>query len=179
MYGVVSLLDDEHETLVEGLWAEFQQKFGVHGVSMTPIPHFSYHVAEHYDMERVAGIVRQIARDTPPFRVKTSGLGIFTGPDRVLYVIVDHNPVLAALHRRIWEAMDGLTDTANPYYHPDNWHPHITITHKDVDDELLPEIVELIDQRDFNWDIGVDNLAVLGAEPGEIHSVTHRFPLGG
>jgi 2'-5' RNA ligase len=97
---------------------------------VTPIPHFSYHVAERYDLERVAGVVRQIARDTPPFRVKTSGLGIFTGPERVLYVIVDHNPILAALHRRIWEAMDGLTDTANPYYHPDTGIR--IITHKDV-----------------------------------------------
>jgi len=41
MEGIVSLLDEEHTCLTEGLWAALEHEFGLRGISVTPFPHFS------------------------------------------------------------------------------------------------------------------------------------------
>ncbi len=56
MHGIVSLLDDQHTELVEKLWAEMAQRFGVGNPAATYVPHYSYHVAEDYDLDKLAGI---------------------------------------------------------------------------------------------------------------------------
>src|SRR5437764_1394983 len=106
MDGVGSFLDDTHYRLVEDLWAELEQRFGVRGVYVTPYPHFSYHVADHYDLTVLEPTLRRIAQGAPPFVVRTTGLGIFTGSSPVLYVPVVRDPVLTEFQRRLWQAVE-------------------------------------------------------------------------
>ena len=47
MYGIVSVLDEEHQIAVWELWADIEREFGVK-ISETHVPHFSYHVATSY-----------------------------------------------------------------------------------------------------------------------------------
>jgi|GEM_PF-2442734 hypothetical protein len=53
MHAIVSLLDNTYYERVEQLWAELKRKFGVQGVYATPYPHFSYHIASHYDLDKL------------------------------------------------------------------------------------------------------------------------------
>jgi 2'-5' RNA ligase len=105
MHGVVSLLDSTHYEQVERLWAELEARFGVRGVYMTPYPHVSYHVAAAYDLARLEPILRALAGETAPFRVRTAGLGVFTGAQPVLYLPVVRTVPLSHLHARLWEAL--------------------------------------------------------------------------
>ena len=75
MHGVVSLLDNEHYQLVEDLWAELQREFSVQGVYITPYPHFSYQVAQHYDVDELESILKRITSNITTFQVRTGGLG--------------------------------------------------------------------------------------------------------
>ncbi len=62
MHAIVSLLDDDHYKLIEDLWAELRREFSVQGVYITPYPHFSYQVAQDYDvdlLEDSAELIRQ------------------------------------------------------------------------------------------------------------------------
>jgi hypothetical protein len=177
MYGVVSLLDDPHDDKVEAIWSELQARFGVHGVSVTPIAHFSYHVARGYDLDGLSEVLTGVAAETAPFSVKTTGLGIFTGADPVLYIPVRLRSELVALQQRLWDGLAEIVDAPQQLYHPGNWQPHITLIHKDVDHELLPQVVRMLSQRDFSWTITVDNLACLGGDA--VHGVITRVPFGG
>lgn len=177
MDGVASVLDDKHFAMVENLWDEFKEKFGVHGIAKTPIPHFSYHVAQRYDHEHLEKLLRRMATDIEPFTVKTNGLGIFTGSAfPVLYIPVIRNYDLTTFHNRMWQAVSEWAQDTSDYYHPDNWRPHITLTHHDVSHELLPQVVSLLSKRSFNWEIRVENIALISGEE-EIHSVKFKIPL--
>jgi 2'-5' RNA ligase len=178
MDGIVSLLDDRHYRLVESLWNEFKTRFGVHGVHMTPVPHFSYHVAESYDRIRLDAMLEQLAAETAPFAVRTSGLGLFTGTVPVLYVPVVCSPALVTLHRRMYAALETVARGSMAYYHAENWQPHITLAHHDIDHDLLPQVIRLLSERDFAWEIMVDNLSVLDGS-NTYHSLRVRFPFGG
>ena len=178
MHGLVSLLDDKHNQQVEALWAELKEKFGVQGIGIVPHPHFSYQVAKHYEVEQLRDILTRLAQKSTPFRVKTSGLGIFTGPQPVLYIPVVRHPELTQFHQSLWQEISATALGIAAYYHPTQWMPHITLAQWDIDRHNLPKIIHLLSERSFQGDIVVDNLTLLYDAGGQ-HEVRLRIDLGG
>ncbi|MBC8078579.1 MAG: 2'-5' RNA ligase family protein [Chloroflexales bacterium] len=177
MYGVVSLLDDQHYQLVEEIWTELDAQFGVRGTRTTPYPHFSYHVAERYDIELLENVVREFAQRNAPFSVKTSGLGMFAGIQPVLYVPIVRSPEFSDFHRALWAEVSAYGVGIVDHYAPEQWLPHITLAQHDIDPRMLPALVRQLNARDFSWEIRVDNLAIIHNTDDPQAPVT-RFPLG-
>lgn len=181
MHGIVSLLDDDHYELVEDIWSGLRDSLGLQGVYTTPFPHFSYHVAEHYDIEALEPLLSDFAAETAPFEVLTTGLGIFTdGITPVVFVNVARSPQLSAVNARLWPLLADTSAGIVDYYHPQHWVPHITLGHGDVTRENLSQIVDLLSRWDFTWKIPIDNLALL-FNPGDAKEdiLQYRFPLTG
>ena len=177
MHGVVSLLDRTYYEQVEQLWAELAADFGVRGVYVTPYPHVSYHVATQYDLARLDPILQRMAGETAPFRLRTTGLGVFTGAQPVLYLPVVRTAQLSQIHAALWQAIAPAAGGSNSYYHPDHWMPHITIGFGDVPPARLAPIIERLAARSFNWDIAVDQFAMI-YDSGAGQIVHARYPLG-
>ncbi|GAB4525071.1 MAG: hypothetical protein OHK0046_40470 [Anaerolineae bacterium] len=176
MFGIVSILDHEHEARVKALWQEFREKFNMAGFAERPIPHFSYHVADGYDVQQLKPILARIAEQTDVFEVMTNGLALFTGAKPVLYIPVRLNTPLRALHQTIWEALpSGIATAPNLYYQAEGWVPHITLAADDMGHAHLPAVIQLLSPRDFRWRIRVDNVALLSSEQGEIERVKLRM----
>lgn len=178
MQGVVSLLDDEHYALVEGLWAELEREFGVRGVYATPFPHFSYQVAQRYDLERAAAVLAETARAARPFKIRTAGLGIFNAAHPVLYVSVVRSPALSALHERLWEHLAPAGENLSPHYRPEMWVPHITLAQNNINYEQLCAVVGWLGGRSFHWESTVNNLSLI-YDTGEQQGLRCRYDFGG
>ena len=176
MHGIVTLLDNDHYQLIEDLWAELERSFSVHGVYITPYPHFSYHVAQDYDLELVEPVLKRIASNFTPFKVKTSGLGIFTGASPVLYISIVRSVELAQLHEELWQEIATASSGVQEYYHPDQWMPHITIGSGDINKDNLSQIISFLANRDFHWEITVDNIAVI-YDTGTKQELKTRFDI--
>ncbi len=176
MHGIVSLLDSEHYQLVEDLWAELEREFSVHGVYITPYPHFSYHVAQHYDVDELESILKRITSNITTFQVRTGGLGIFTGARPVLYIPVVRSQELTELHQELWEVIPTANSGVQEYYHPDRWMPHITIGFGDMNRDNLSQIIPRLVERDFNWEITINNLALI-YDTGTKQELKARFDI--
>ncbi len=176
MHGIVSLLDNEHYQLVEDLWAELQREFSVHGVYITPYPHFSYHVARHYDVDELEPILERITSNITTFQVRTGGLGIFTGAHPVLYIPVVRSQELTELHQELWEVIPTTDSGVQEYYHPDRWMPHITIGFGDMNKDNLSRIIPWLAERAFNWEITINNLALI-YDTGTKQELKARFDI--
>jgi len=161
MYAVVSLLDPKHHQLVKDLWAELRREFAVRKVYEAPEPHFSYQLAGNYNVESLRPILRQFAASKTPFQVRTGGLGIFTGPHPVIYIPVVRSPELMQFHEALWQEISSTASGVEDYYHPARWVPHITIGIDDINKDNLSQIVHLLAQRDFDWEITVDNITLI------------------
>lgn len=161
MHGIVSLLDNDHNQLVEELWAELEREFSVHGVYVTPYPHFSYHVAQVYDVDKIEPVLKRITSNITTFKVRTSGLGVFTGTSPVLYIPVARSLELTQLHQELWQDISPVSSDIQEYYHPDQWVPHITVGFGDISKENLSQIIPFLAERDFNWEITVNNLGLI------------------
>lgn len=177
MQGVVSLLDAPHEAQVAHLWAELDALFGVRGVYVTPFPHFSYQVAAHYDLTRLDPILRAQAGAMAPFRVRTAGLGVFTGAQPVVYLPVVRTARLTQVHAALWPALAPVAGGRNAYYHPARWMPHITIGFGDVSPAILAAISAHLAPRSFDWEIAVDQLALI-YDSGAGQTLHARYPFG-
>ena len=177
MHGIVSLLDNKHYHLVEELWAELEREFAVRGVYITPYPHFSYQIAQGYNVELLEPILQTFASGQATFQVKTSGLGIFNGPHPVLYVPVVRSPELTQFHQALWPEISTASSGISDYYHSANWMPHITIGFGDINKENLSHIVWSLAERDFSWEITVDNVALI-YDTGAKQELRSRFDFG-
>ena len=161
MHGVVSLLEDKYYRLVEDLWAELEKEFGVRGVYVTPYPHFSYQVASHYNVELLEPILRDFVARSSAFQISACGLGIFTGASPVLYIPVVRTQELNRFHAALWKEISQAGAGIVDYYTPENWMPHITIGFGDLNKNKLSQIVRYLSEHNFNWEIIVDNIALI------------------
>jgi hypothetical protein len=160
--GVVSLLDDEHRALVEGIWDELEREVGVRGVRATPWPHVSYQLGD-YDLRALPDILTRVAAATPPFVIETAGLGIFTGLEPIVYVPVVRTAELSEWHRLLWTAIGAVCRNAADHYWLTEWLPHITLAMGDVHGSNLGRVVGVLGGRNFSWQVRVDNLAFIDA----------------
>lgn len=178
MHGIVSLLDNDHNQLVEELWAELEREFSVRGVYVTPYPHFSYHVAQAYDVDEIEPVLQRISSNITKFNVRTSGLGIFSGASPVLYIPVVRSLELTELHDELWQEISPASSGVQQYYHPEQWMPHITIGFGDINNGNLSQIIPFLATRDFNWEITVNNIALI-YDTGTKQELKSRFDITG
>ncbi len=177
MQAVISALDDQSGRLVQDIWSELAQDFGVRTTSVrVPIPHLTYLGAAAFEREQVEGKLRQIAAETAPFVIETDGLGIFTASLPVLYVSVVRNPALTQLHQRVWQVIAQAGRSTTMVYAPEQWIPHITLAQGDLTSTTLAAIVERLSGRRFRWRIPLTNLALITSDDSgdASYSVSYR-----
>ncbi|MEW5830443.1 MAG: 2'-5' RNA ligase family protein [Chloroflexota bacterium] len=161
MHGLVSLLDPEHYFQVEEIWNELEGGCGLTGIKVTPYPHFSWLIAEEFDWDLAETTLAKIAANTRPLTARTTGLSLFTGPMPVAYIPLVRTAELSEFHHQLWEQFQSAGWGISPHYAPEYWMPHITLAHTDLMPHALDCLMSKLAHRTFNWEIKVDNLALL------------------
>lgn len=179
MYAIVSLLDTQNDARLAALWRDLEADCRLAGVSLTPLPHFSWHIAAEYDFKRLEAGIESLAASARPFRVRTTGLGIFSGPSPVVYIPIIKDNFLAAFHKRVWDVVHPAAIGASSHYAPDVWIPHITLAYGDVDADKLSCAMDKLAFMTFNWEIEVGQLALVYALPGQVGKLQSKYPFGG
>lgn len=177
MQGVVSLLDEVHYALVENLWTEIRDSLGLTAFYKTPFPHFSYHIAPHYDVTMLSLALKRLAASQPPFQVRTAGLGLFSGPQPVLYISLVRTPALTTFQQLVWQEVSPTASSDALYYHPEQWMPHITLADGEGFTAHMPDLVRFLGYRSFQWEIPVNNLALI-YDAGAVQEVGLQVALG-
>lgn len=178
MLAIASTFDEVHRTFVEKIWAELDRRFGAEQPFEKPVPHFSYHVAEGYDIAALFPAIRRIATESCPFTIRTTGIGVFQSSRPVVTIPVVRTGALNDQHGLIWSEAQAAADAPVRLYDPGHWVPHITIARVEPERCSVSEIVEYLSQQQLAWEIPIDNLTVLGAY-GANHTVELECALQG
>lgn len=179
MAATASVLDDGHAAKVVELWDLLEAELGVKAVRISPVPHFSYQAARDFDLEVLADVVGKVAAKARPLRIRTAGLGVFTGPSPVLYIPIVRTPELTRLQLALWSAGAVASEKPMPEYHPAAWIPHVTLAQSDLTEELLPKAMALLNRHDMAWDLDVDNLAIVRGRGDQPQELAGRYELRG
>jgi 2'-5' RNA ligase len=170
MHGIVSLLDLPSYNRVEGLWDELEIDCSISGIQVTSLPHFSWQVAHDYDMVRLKPALEKIALSARPFKVRSTGIGLFTGPKPVVFISLVKDALLLRFHDLIWRLTNDSAIFPSPFYAPKAWMPHITLAYGETNWGRLSCTLEKLVYHPFNWEIEVDHIAVISqfeADMGE------------
>jgi 2'-5' RNA ligase len=174
MHGILSLLDQEHETLVYRLWQELEQYCRLSGVKVTPFPHFSWLIAADFDWPALDNVMQETAEKIHPFMVRTTGLSLFTGENPVVYIPLVRNGELSRIHKMLWDRLSPLGTDVSLLYAPPMWMPHITIGFANVTHETIACVMEHVAFRSFDWEITIDSIAVGYQNPGAAAVIQSR-----
>ena len=176
MYGIVSVLDEEHQVAVWELWADVEREFDVK-ISETHVPHFSYHVATTYG-EHINELLDSIAATTSSVRTSCMIIGVFNFPPPLFFLPLARTDALNALHRRLWTEVEPYAvNVIGPYYRADMWMAKVNLA-PDIEKDISRELLQFLLQRDFQWDLTVDNVCLLH-DTGERQLLEERFELRG
>ncbi|NPV85154.1 MAG: hypothetical protein HPY45_03980 [Anaerolineae bacterium] len=138
-----------------------EKECGLSGIKLRPLPHFSWHIAEQYDVKALEGYLATFAKTQTSFWVRTAGLGIFTGLEPVLYLNLVKDTTLMERHQKIWENVSELSNRISVYYSPSYWIPHITLANLDLSDSKLECAVRQLAFRDLDFQIRASEIALL------------------
>lgn len=177
MAGVISLLEGDDAGRVERLWDRMEREFGVPRGFPGAVPHVSYHLGEYPADEALRAGMAAVARRTRPFAAQISGIGIFGGPNPVVYLAVARGPRLSKVHTEVRSTLTELGYENNAYYEPDNWLPHITIAQQNLAPEALPAVAAWLASEAIQFSFEVTNLA-LATETPDALEVLVPFPFG-
>ncbi len=159
-YGVVSLLDGEHEARILRLWEELEREFGLK-LRETYIPHFTYHSAERYDLERLEEVLRRRAVETAPFTVRSMILGAIRAADVPIFLPpLVRTRTLTELHEALWPELSAIATEIFERYSPEVWIAAVALT-PDLECDISSELVRFLLDRDLAWEMPIDNLSLL------------------
>jgi 2'-5' RNA ligase len=176
MHALVSLLPEPFYRQVERIWQSLESEVGLRGIQVTPYPHFSWQIAEDYDLERLKPILEGIASQTKPFQVRTTGIGLFTGPRPVVYISLVKTLELMRFHSLVWESTLETSTTASPDYNPGNWLPHISLAYADVTLANIGAVMKILAFQNLEWEMKVDNFAFIYEPQGAIGQLRLKIP---
>lgn len=174
MAGIVSLFDEKISQKIVEIRRRLDDELDVQTPIQNHYPHVSYQVAKQYDDERVAEVIRGLAKEQDQFVVHTNGIGVFSDSSPlIVYIPVVRNTSLSEFHSRVWRGGETAGTGFQDYYRPDRWSPHITIA--PVERDELPSVMHLLSEYSFYWDVEIDNIATIqGNAPNR--TVEHWTP---
>jgi 2'-5' RNA ligase len=174
MLAIASMLDTAADKKTQELWDWLDEHCGMNGIKLTPLPHFSWQSAGNYHIEKVEEILGQIASETEPFEITTSGYGIFSGLSPVLYLAIVKTECLLKLHKQIWNETLPYVGEKNAYYGPDLWVPHISLAYHDLNSDTIACAMKDLLSIPSKMTISVNNL-VLIYQIGDVDGIRSKF----
>lgn len=174
MHGIVSLLPQPYYGEVEKIWDQLGNDFGLNGIRVTPFPHFSWQIGEDYDERLLLDTLEKLSQQSSAFTVRTTGLGVFSGVQPVIFIPLVKSPQLIDFHQHIWQHLEAAGTGISPYYNPENWVPHISLAYGDVTPENLGTVMETLAFRTFNWEFEVNNFVYIYEPDGEVGTIRIR-----
>ncbi len=160
MYAIVTVLDLFPKLNESNLLKDLTFDCGLGDAAQGPIPHFSWFGSDEIDLQGVQTCLNKFGRDNPPFEIVTTGLGIFTGKQPVLYIPIVKTRKLLEYHESLWAEIRPYLIQSNPYYQPDRWMPHITLLYQNIMPGQISCSVDSFINYSFDLTFPVDHLAI-------------------
>ena len=177
MLAITSLLSPPHVSHINTIIKRLEEKFGLDDVQATLDPHLTYQLAGVKKFSSLKKVLAEVAATTKPFPAFTTGLGVFPGPQPVIYIPVLRSDALNALHHRILSATAPLCLRTDKFSGPDCWLPHISLALHDTTPALLGPVLNFLNQEAYNMRLHIDNIAIL-RKAGELFVQEEVFEMG-
>lgn len=179
MYAIITELETDIAIRIHQIRADAVEACGKDPSPLLWPLHLSWQGADTYPLHEAQDRIRMISKTFAPVTTHVDGVGVFTGPEPILYLSVTRTPELSALNATLWEALTPLAENPNINYSPDTWVPHITLVYGSSGSaDILACLLSKLITTPLHLEISLDHL-LLGFYRGEEHGSEFRLPLSG
>jgi len=176
-FAVATVLDIQNDPESAGTWNQVEDAFQQSGLVQSNLLHFSWHVAESYSEGKIEDSLRETAKDLSMILTSSTGLGIFTSEQPVLYLPVSKTRIIADLHHLLWDRLVPIAKNVNRFYDPENWIPHITLAYENAKAEQICKTTSLLLKQGMVFHFQMDHFSLIFRNGSENGIVT-RIPFG-
>jgi 2'-5' RNA ligase len=131
-----------------------------------------------YDALALDGFIKHILPSLKPFEIHTTGVGIFSSEQPVVYLPVVKTRAIVDLHEKLYRGINPLTHSPNRFYSPEVWIPHITIAYEDSLLENICGVINELVTKPLETAMRFDHLAVIFRD-GDRLGQQERYNLDG
>ena len=176
MLGIVTKLPEPFCSDILNLWEKLENEFGFTGIKVMPIPHFTWHVSNDYEINEVIHEIRLLCKKMKPIQVSTEGLSFFVNELFVAYNGIKNTPELKATQKLLCDTIDPYSTNPANYYFPENWVPHVTLV---LQDRALAKqksnLMKFLRPYELNWKFTVDNFLLINQVKKQKTEIEHEF----
>jgi hypothetical protein len=146
--GAILYFDHETEAAIRGLWQAIDDA-GLPSpmLDLNFPPHLTMMVCQEMDLDGLRAALPNYIATHPPMPISFSGIGIFTGPEPVVYLSVTANRALFDLHANFWRVASPFNRGESVYYRPGMWVPHVTLSQGRQDGKTVEVLQALLRAR--------------------------------
>jgi 2'-5' RNA ligase len=167
-FSVATLVDFSRNAEAKESWNRVKVISQIEGFALSPMPHISFHVAMDYDLPVVNASLIEITGRFQTFVMRASGVGVFSGIQPVVYFPVVKTRKLLDLHEEIWNGLKDATKSANMFYAPDDWMPHVTMAYQKADAYNICDVIGRLIKEHIEFEFLVDHLAIIYRDREEL-----------
>jgi 2'-5' RNA ligase len=138
-------------------------------------PHVSLAVFPAVEVEAVTSVVQDFTQSTGTFSLAFSHLGAFSTAEGVVFLAPTFTERLRHLHQAFHARLSRAGLVSSPYYEPDRWVPHCTVT-TDIDPTQMSLAVQTLVEEFEPFEVQCLSLGVITFRPVTLHA---RFQLAG
>jgi len=158
MQSIVTALDKRWRERAEDVCGELRA-IGLKGMRAAARPRFTYQAAERFEAARLELALAGVAAAARKFEAQAAGLGVFAGPEAIVYASIAPSDRLRAMHRLVWDAMLRLGSGRGAAYAPQTWVPHVALTAGAIPPESLADVQAVLARHHAGaWNLRVDNI---------------------
>lgn len=171
-YGICSDLTGDASSNALAMWDLLERRHGLREVRAALRPHLSYLVGESSQSGALGAALARAAAAIGPVTVNIDGLGVFDGPQPVVFLRVVRSPALLEIHSRLLDATRALWESVSPHYVTEAWSPHVTLGLRDLAPGQVGAVLADLRQRSVRFTTRLDSFNL-------VHVVfPHHFCLG-
>jgi 2'-5' RNA ligase len=179
VYAVVSLLEADAHDEVLAIWQLLERRFGVRAAQEALYPHITYFVGEGGNLAILRECLAGSAAALQPAGATLDGLGLFPGPQPVLFLRVVHDAAMRLLYSRAVDAARCAGVSLWPHYTPEVWVPHVTLALRDLHQRDLPAVFAALEGQRLRLHTPVRELRLVRVRrPLAESEYVGVFPLG-
>ena len=171
-YAVATLIDQPTWQGILDQNSSIRDWFSTHGNEQDIITHFSWLVSQEMQVERVSGLLSDLAERTTQFTCTSGGLGIFPGTVPAITLNLARNIELSRFQEEIWNSCQPYIGNINQKYSPDRWIPHITMLHHGVGSMDYCDFLQKIISNEISFELNVNNLSLIYKDVSSAGQIT-------
>jgi 2'-5' RNA ligase len=159
MYSILSLVDNPVDSEIQKILNAILPITNNNPPIIWQYPHFTWHSAGGFDSVLIDRELSILANRINRFSMRVTGIGVFTGITRILFLPILKTAELVDLQNMIYSSSQKIASDPSEFYTSEKWIPHITLLSSSEDQQYISPAIQELSKLKIDFEIEINNIS--------------------